>query len=434
MYNESYITAGGTLITLPDKSKQFNAMDNIGSVRLTVTVKDAAISYQSFDYKPFGDTLNAGGESRIGYAAQERDEESRYFAMGARQYDPLSGRFLSVDPLYESFPDKTPYHYCNNNPISFKDPSGLSPEEEKKSVDQIQTLVWKDISEEMEATETGGLFEDNRQFVETMNWASGGLTSEEYLKQMNPSFYNMRYFGGSSGGGISRGYFYTVSTDNTGGRTITKAINGLVVTGSGSAISKFKNVVYKGTGGHYSADVDNNGQVTLEKNDDGIMTESQQAFYDVMAEATDMSKSGVTIRLVEWGDKSELDQQTLIGNYKLGSIDIDDVQAIGNGKESFLTSVSALGHEIAEQTFSQRSVKRGNIYNEAHLRGCIAESRISGCIRGIGDADYTNNKFTGYIFSRYIRNTVVWGLMVMFYKGNLIGSLPVPIFKTFKKR
>jgi RHS repeat-associated protein len=131
MYNESFISLGGTLVTLPDKSKQFNAMDNIGSVRLTVTVKDAEISYQSFDYKPFGDTLNAGGESRIGYAAQERDEESRYFAMGARQYDPLSGRFLSVDPLYESFPDKTPYHYCNNNPISFKDPSGLSPEEEK---------------------------------------------------------------------------------------------------------------------------------------------------------------------------------------------------------------------------------------------------------------------------------------------------------------
>lgn len=45
------------------------------------------ISTQNFDYKPFGDTLNAGGESRIGYAAQERDEESRYFAMGARQYD-----------------------------------------------------------------------------------------------------------------------------------------------------------------------------------------------------------------------------------------------------------------------------------------------------------------------------------------------------------
>jgi RHS repeat-associated protein len=160
---------------------------------------------QSFDYKPFGDTLNAGGESRIGYAAQERDEESRYFAMGARQYDPLSGRFLSVDPLYESFPDKTPYHYCNNNPISFKDPSGLSPEEEKKSVDQIQTLVWKDISEEMEATETGGLFEDNRQFVETMNWASGGLTDEEYQFQMNPAFWFSKHFGDFSSSGGSSG-------------------------------------------------------------------------------------------------------------------------------------------------------------------------------------------------------------------------------------
>ncbi len=163
MYNESYISLGGTLVTLPDNTKQFNAMDNIGSVRLNVSVKGQDIATEHFDYKPFGDTLNAEGESRIGYAAQEREEESRYFAMGARQYDPLSGRFLSVDPLYESFPDKTPYHYCNNNPISFKDPSGLSPEGEKGKEDEVQENYAGDRDEsESLANELRQEMEDDR--------------------------------------------------------------------------------------------------------------------------------------------------------------------------------------------------------------------------------------------------------------------------------
>ncbi len=67
--------------------------------------------------------------------------------MGARQYDPLSGRFLSVDPLFEQFPDKTPYHYCNNNPISFKDPSGLSPEGEKGKEDEVQVVMVNPMAE-----------------------------------------------------------------------------------------------------------------------------------------------------------------------------------------------------------------------------------------------------------------------------------------------
>jgi hypothetical protein len=47
---------------------------------------------QHFYYILIGDTLNAGGESRIGYAAQERDEDSRYIAMG------IMGRISRISP------------------------------------------------------------------------------------------------------------------------------------------------------------------------------------------------------------------------------------------------------------------------------------------------------------------------------------------------
>src|SRR5215469_5029162 len=47
--------------------------------------------------------------------------------MNGRVYDPVLGRFLSVDPVYQ-FPTNmqslNPYSYVMNNPLSLTDPSG----------------------------------------------------------------------------------------------------------------------------------------------------------------------------------------------------------------------------------------------------------------------------------------------------------------------
>lgn len=45
--------------------------------------------------------------------------------MGFRKHNDGIGRFLSIDPLWETQPGHTPYHYPANNPINDKDPSGL---------------------------------------------------------------------------------------------------------------------------------------------------------------------------------------------------------------------------------------------------------------------------------------------------------------------
>lgn len=44
---------------------------------------------------------------------------------GARYYDPRLSVFISVDPLAEVQPDKTPYHFVSNNPITRVDPTGM---------------------------------------------------------------------------------------------------------------------------------------------------------------------------------------------------------------------------------------------------------------------------------------------------------------------
>ncbi|MEU1510565.1 RHS repeat-associated core domain-containing protein [Streptomyces sp. NPDC005811] len=47
--------------------------------------------------------------------------------LGARQYDPVLGRFASLDPLFEATDDQqlAGYAYARNNPITNSDPSGL---------------------------------------------------------------------------------------------------------------------------------------------------------------------------------------------------------------------------------------------------------------------------------------------------------------------
>ena len=43
---------------------------------------------------------------------------------GARQYDPVLGRWDRADPLCEKYYDVSPYAYCHNNPVIRIDPNG----------------------------------------------------------------------------------------------------------------------------------------------------------------------------------------------------------------------------------------------------------------------------------------------------------------------
>jgi len=85
------------------------------------------------DYYPFGSTLreyNAGSieANKFKFLGKEKDQETKYFDLGARGYDPDLGRFLQVDPLAESFRSFNPYHYSYNNSIRFSDKTGKAPE------------------------------------------------------------------------------------------------------------------------------------------------------------------------------------------------------------------------------------------------------------------------------------------------------------------
>ena len=60
------------------------------------------------------------------FTGHERDTEANLTLdyMMARNYDPIIGRFLQIDPMYEVYPGWSPYTYTLNNPLLYIDPTG----------------------------------------------------------------------------------------------------------------------------------------------------------------------------------------------------------------------------------------------------------------------------------------------------------------------
>ena len=100
---------------------------------MTLNSSGAVDSYNN--YYPFGEQLpgmNGTGSSdgRYKYISTELDAETSSYDMGARYYDPWSGRFLSVDPMASdsTLASWSPYQYSFDNPVRFKDPTGKWPD------------------------------------------------------------------------------------------------------------------------------------------------------------------------------------------------------------------------------------------------------------------------------------------------------------------
>lgn len=68
---------------------------------------------------------------RTGLRRRRQRPSTGLLQMGARQYDPTTGRFLSADPIidYTDPQQINGYAYGLNNPVTFSDPDGLAPDD-----------------------------------------------------------------------------------------------------------------------------------------------------------------------------------------------------------------------------------------------------------------------------------------------------------------
>ncbi len=127
--------------------KLYELTNHLGNVLATISDKKigvpsgSTISYYTADlvsaqdYYPFGmlqinRSYTAGSAKyRYGFNGKENDNEVKGDGnqqdYGMRIYDPRVGKFLSVDPLYKSYPWYTPYQFAGNKPTRFIDRDGL---------------------------------------------------------------------------------------------------------------------------------------------------------------------------------------------------------------------------------------------------------------------------------------------------------------------
>ncbi|MBW1903109.1 MAG: hypothetical protein JRJ20_15995 [Deltaproteobacteria bacterium] len=111
--------------------------DHLGSSNV-VTDADGAV-VESTEFYPYGRPRyeeSTGFDSEYKYTGKELDKESGLMYYEARYYEPVIGRFVSVDPLGMNPEEQSLdisqslnlYAYALDNPLAYIDPTGLEPD------------------------------------------------------------------------------------------------------------------------------------------------------------------------------------------------------------------------------------------------------------------------------------------------------------------
>jgi RHS repeat-associated protein len=102
--------------------------DQVGSVRLVVRA-DTGDVVQRIDYDASGRVLQDTnpGFQPFGFAGGLYDAQTGLVRFGARDYDPQTGRWTTKDPIGFAGGQPNLYAYVNDDPLDFRDPSGMCP-------------------------------------------------------------------------------------------------------------------------------------------------------------------------------------------------------------------------------------------------------------------------------------------------------------------
>ncbi|HET7544426.1 MAG TPA: RHS repeat-associated core domain-containing protein [Polyangiaceae bacterium] len=101
--------------------------DHVGSVLRAINVSNAGDVAFAAEYTAFGEqTVTAGSADFVpfGFAGGLYDGQTGLVRFGARDYDPVVGRWMSKDPILFDGGQANLYVYVGNDPVNFVDPNG----------------------------------------------------------------------------------------------------------------------------------------------------------------------------------------------------------------------------------------------------------------------------------------------------------------------
>jgi len=138
------------MFRLCSNSEYYHA-DALGSV-LSLTDQTGALRV-TYNYEPFGRTsINGTSTNFFQFTGRENDGIDLYYYR-ARYYSPILHRFVSEDPIGFKGGFNF-YSYVKNNPIRFKDPFGLKPDDPDDDDCELTTASGK-IGVMIPCTENG---------------------------------------------------------------------------------------------------------------------------------------------------------------------------------------------------------------------------------------------------------------------------------------
>jgi RHS repeat-associated protein len=115
---------GHVIAEITGSTVQYDHTDGLGSLIAQSNAGGALLNRTR--YEPYG-AIASGNAGKIGFTGQVNDSDTGLIYMQQRYYDPIAGRFLSIDPVVTdantggSF---NRYAYANNSPYKYLDPDG----------------------------------------------------------------------------------------------------------------------------------------------------------------------------------------------------------------------------------------------------------------------------------------------------------------------
>ncbi|MEV7281484.1 RHS repeat-associated core domain-containing protein [Streptomyces sp. NPDC093111] len=125
-----YALGAAVAVRTDDNKVSFQVTDHHNTGTLDIDADGAVVDQRR--QTPFGKQRGAaptGWAGSRGFVGGTMDPTGLTH-LGAREYDPATGRFISVDPVLatEDIQSLNGYVYSNNNPMTLSDPSGLRPD------------------------------------------------------------------------------------------------------------------------------------------------------------------------------------------------------------------------------------------------------------------------------------------------------------------
>ncbi len=127
-----YVGLGGSLVAVHDSTGQvfYTVPNQQGTNTIQISASNTAtVNRRSFT--PYGQdrTAPSAWMGNKGYVGGQQDETTGLTNLGAREYDPSTGKFLSPDPLIvQGDPQQwNAYSYADDSPVTKSDPTGTRP-------------------------------------------------------------------------------------------------------------------------------------------------------------------------------------------------------------------------------------------------------------------------------------------------------------------